>query len=44
MAGAKVTLTITPGKCSDGMSDRTYAFTAALTIGDHAMHGCARVI
>lgn len=43
IAGAKVMLTITPGKCSDGMSDQTYAYTAALTIGDKAMHGCARV-
>ena len=43
MAGAKVMLTITPGKCSDGMSDRTYAYTAALAIGDKAMHGCAQV-
>ena len=43
MAKAKVVLTITPGKCSDGMSDRTYAYTAALSIGDRAMHGCARL-
>ena len=43
MANTKVTLTITPGKCSDGMSDRTYAFTAALTIGDRYMRGCARL-
>ena len=43
MAKAKVMLTITPGKCSDGMSDRSYAYTAALSIGDRAMHGCARL-
>ncbi len=43
MTGAKVMLTITPGKCSDGMSDQTYAYTAALSIGDRAMRGCARL-
>ena len=42
MAGAKVRLIITPGRCSDGMSDRTYAYTAVLTIGDRALRGCAR--
>ena len=41
MDGAKVTLTIAPGKCSDGMSDQVYAYTAALTIGEQAMRGCA---
>lgn len=43
MAGAKVTLTIAPGQCSDGMSDQVYAYTAALTIADQAMAGCARL-
>ena len=43
MDGAKVTLTIAPGKCSDGMSDQVYAYTAALTIGEQAMRGCARL-
>lgn len=43
MSGAAVALTIAPGKCTDGMSDRSYPYTAALTIGDHAMRGCARV-
>jgi uncharacterized membrane protein len=41
--GAKVTLTIAPGKCSDGMSDQVYAYTAALTLGEQAMRGCARL-
>lgn len=43
MAGAKVTLTIAPGQCSDGMSDQVYGYTAALTIADQAMSGCARL-
>ena len=43
MAGAPVTLAITPGTCSDGMSDRVYAYTAALTIDGLVMHGCARL-
>ena len=43
MAGAPVTLAITPGTCSDGMSDRVYAYTAALTIDDRVMRGCARL-
>ena len=43
MAGAKVSLTIVLGKCSDGMSDRVYAYTAALTIDGLVMHGCARL-
>ena len=43
MTNSKVTLIITPGKCSDGMSDRIYPYTAALTIGDQALRGCAQV-
>ena len=43
MAGAPATLTIAPGKCSDGMSETVYGYTAALTIGDQALHGCARL-
>lgn len=34
-------LTITPGKCSDGMSDRTYPFAATLKLGDEQRNGCA---
>ena len=39
--GASFDLTITPGACSDGMSDRTYPFTATLLIGSAQRQGCA---
>ena len=34
-------LEIAPGDCSDGMSDRRYAYTANLRIGAKAYRGCA---
>jgi uncharacterized membrane protein len=34
-------LTVHPERCSDGMSDRIYPFTARLRIGDHELRGCA---
>lgn len=34
-------LFITPGKCSDGMSDRNYAFTARFNIDQVEYRGCA---
>lgn len=39
--GAPLDLTITPGSCSDGMSDRTYPFTATLKLGEEQRNGCA---
>lgn len=36
-----INLALTPGKCSDGMSDRTYPYTATLLIGDDTLYGCA---
>ena len=39
--GKKFDLTITPGECSDGMSDRTYPYTATLLLGDEQRQGCA---
>ena len=41
MAGASLVLAITPGKCSDTMSDRTFPFVATLQIGDETRRGCA---
>ncbi len=41
LAGAKLTMTITPGSCSDGMSDRRFPFTVMLQIGDAMRNGCA---
>lgn len=34
-------MTVTPGECSDGMSDRTYPFTVTLRIGNGQRNGCA---
>lgn len=39
--GAPLQLAITPGACSDGMSDRTYPYGATLAIGDVTLSGCA---
>lgn len=39
--GKSVTLAVTSGACSDGMSDRDYPFTATLALGDDLLHGCA---
>lgn len=40
-AGAPLDLAITPGACSDGMSDRTYPFVATLQLGGEQRQGCA---
>ncbi|MGB7408118.1 MAG: hypothetical protein WA908_06390 [Pontixanthobacter sp.] len=34
-------LAITPGQCSDQMSDRSYPYIATLRIGDETRNGCA---
>ena len=39
--GRSFDLTVTPGACSDGMSDRTYPYTATLRLGDDTRFGCA---
>ncbi|NTZ42616.1 hypothetical protein G7A66_05855 [Altererythrobacter sp. SALINAS58] len=39
--GASLDLAVTPISCSDGMSDRTYPFTATLQLGDETRSGCA---
>lgn len=36
-----VQIAITPGKCSDGMSDRVYPFSASVRIGETLLEGCA---
>ena len=33
-------MTVTPGECSDGMSDRTYPITVTLSIGGEIREGC----
>ena len=39
--GAAFDLTVTPGECSDGMSDATYPYTATLSVGGETRFGCA---
>lgn len=39
--GEALDLAITPGDCSDGMSDRRFPFVATLRIGDEQRDGCA---
>lgn len=41
LAGQPLDLTVTPGQCSDGMSDRVFPFTATLRIGAEQRNGCA---
>lgn len=40
LRGMAFTLAISPGTCSDGMSDRSYPFLAMLKIGDAVRSGC----
>lgn len=40
MDGKSVQIALTPGACSDGMSDRTYPYTATVAIGDATLFGC----
>ncbi|RJX68113.1 hypothetical protein D6858_09355 [Tsuneonella suprasediminis] len=39
--GAPLVLAVTPGKCSDGMSDRSYPFVATLQVAGEQRNGCA---
>ncbi|QKG70504.1 COG3650 family protein [Erythrobacter mangrovi] len=39
--GTSFDLMVTPGTCSDGMSDRSYPFTATLRLGTETREGCA---
>ena len=39
-AGTRLQLTITPGPCSDGMSDRTYRHTVNLVADGKSVSGC----
>ena len=41
LRGAAFDMTISPGTCSDGMSDRTYPYTVTLKIGEETRNGCA---
>lgn len=39
--GKAAILALTPGQCSDGMSDSIYPYTATLLLGDDTLYGCA---
>lgn len=39
--GKAVQIALTPGECSDQMSDRAYPFTATVKWGDAMLMGCA---
>ncbi|MDB5455989.1 MAG: hypothetical protein JWP92_1574 [Caulobacter sp.] len=36
-----IRLILTPGQCSDGMSDRVYGFAAQAEVGHETLKGCA---
>ncbi len=38
--GEAVQIAVTPGDCSDGMSDRNYPYTATVSFGDKTLFGC----
>ncbi|HSJ78224.1 MAG TPA: hypothetical protein VK913_05755 [Erythrobacter sp.] len=40
MGEADVTITLTPGECSDGMSDRVFPYVATIALGEETLRGC----
>ena len=38
--GKSLTATLTPGECSDGMSDRRFPFVATIALGGETLAGC----
>lgn len=40
MDGQAVQIALTPGACSDGMSDRSYPYTATVALADNVLMGC----
>ncbi|MBV7266174.1 COG3650 family protein [Erythrobacter ani] len=40
MEGQLVQIAVTPGTCSDGMSDRAYPYTVTVAFGDATLFGC----
>ena len=41
LKGQAIQIAVTPGTCSDGMSDRDFPFSATITWGDRRLKGCA---
>ena len=42
LGNAPITVRIIPETCSDGMSDRVYAYSARVQLGAQSLQGCAR--
>lgn len=40
LKGQPFTATLTPGECSDGMSDRRFPFVATIALGEETLRGC----
>lgn len=40
LEGEAVVIAVTPGECSDGMSDRTYPYVATVSLGETSLDGC----
>lgn len=38
--GKPLTATLTPGECSDGMSDRSFPYVATIALGGETFEGC----
>ena len=41
LAGQSFDMTITPGECSDAMSDVTYPYVATVQLGEEVLYGCS---
>ncbi len=41
LSGQEMLLLVTPGACSDGMSDRHYPYVATVRLGEAEYRGCA---
>lgn len=42
-ASGSIVVKLTPGSCSDGMSDKTYPYSAVVTVGTETLKGCGEV-
>ena len=42
LEGVRLALTVSPGPCSDGMSDTVYPFSVRRRLGDDEQRGCAK--
>lgn len=40
LQGNSLQIAVSPGECSDGMSDRAYPFTVTASWGDDTLYGC----